>query len=183
MKLLYCPICRDVHGIIEEKWRKCLCGQSGGQYNADGMTATVGGEARVFGVGNHPFFDPLFIYLTDEKKRELRQKYYGQPDTDAWWGEYPGDVQIFRVPDSRGPRVEIKVRRKNNTENEVIVTEKHRPVLCDGRPIEDLGSVVVPRNPHFKAKTRWRQNEGKTSKKSVKEATTFIDNVLKGKKK
>ena len=62
MKLLACPVCHDVLGLLGQEWRICLCGASGGQYNADLMTATVGGAARVFGVGN-PFFDVLLPFV------------------------------------------------------------------------------------------------------------------------
>ena len=95
MKLLFCSDCHDVHELITNVWRKCLCGKSGGQYNRDGMTATIGGRARVFGVGN-TFFNELYPLLGPDGKKTVREKYFGQ-ETDAWWGEYPGDQQIFRV--------------------------------------------------------------------------------------
>lgn len=152
MKALYCQICGDVQGLLGQFWRKCVCGASGGQYNSDLMTATIGGAARVLGIGN-PFFDGLYLFLTAEKKREMRQKYYGQPDTDAWWGEFPGDVQIFRIESPDGPRLKVRIRSLGITSatrdrwepgmNEVTVIDK-RPYTIDGKP--NLRTVTVPAN-------------------------------------
>lgn len=152
MKILYCQICGDVLGLLGQEWRKCVCGDSGGQYNADCMTATVGGKARVFGVGN-PFFSELYPYTTPETRKEMRKRFYGQPDTDAWWGEYPGDVQIFRIQSPDGPRLKVKVcslgfdekTRKacEPGQNRVTVVDK-RPFTIDGK--SDLKEVTVPAN-------------------------------------
>lgn len=153
MKLLFCPICHDVLGLLGEEWRTCVCGCAGGQYNDDNMTATVGGAAKVIGIGN-PFFNPLWIHLTPEKKRELRQQYYGQPDSDAWYGEYPGDIQIFRITSPNGPRLKVTVEpvqgslqrtlnRWEPGENKVTVVDE-RPFTIDGK--DDLLTVVVPAN-------------------------------------
>ena len=151
MKLLQCPICHDVHGLISKEWRVCFCGASGGQYNADGMTATLGGAARVFGVGN-PFFNELYLYLDTEGKRKMRQRFYGQPDTDAWWGEYPGDVQIFRLTcpfSERGPRLKVKVQAVPGDPSKMCVKIiDKRSFTIDGK--SDLKSVIVPANRRFK---------------------------------
>lgn len=150
MKLLFCPDCHDVHGLIMQEWRMCLCGASGGQYNRDGMTATLGGKARVFGVGN-PFFNELYPFLDVEGKRKMRAQFYGQPDTDAWWGEYEGDQQIFRIVDAKGPRLKVKVGWTGGPTMDVAVVDK-RQYWLDGK--KDVVYVTVPKNPQVKL-TRW----------------------------
>src|ERR1700756_2566408 len=50
MKLLACPICKDVIVLRADTWRMCHCGNSGGQYCPDNVTAVVGGEASVLGI-------------------------------------------------------------------------------------------------------------------------------------
>ena len=142
MKLIYCPMCADVFRLVGKSWRTCECQQSGGQYNKDLMTATIGGCARVLGIGN-PFFNELYPMLNEEAKAALRQRMYGQP-TDAWWGEYPGDVQLFRIECAYGPRLAVRVVRVSETENKVIIIDK-RPYTIDKK--SNVKSVVVPANP------------------------------------
>jgi len=160
MKLLFCPDCYDVQGLIQPEWRTCYCKNSGGQYNADGMTATLGGRARVFGVGN-PFFDYLYPFLEDEGRKKVRRKFYGH-DFDAWWGEYEGDVQIFRISRSLGPRLLVKVRPYSVTENVVTIVDK-REHWVDG--LKNRVEVIVPRNVMQEDKTtRWWKKKGKVKK-------------------
>lgn len=144
MKILACPNCKDVFGLLGKEWRVCVCGESGGQYNTDLMTATLGGRARVFGVGNL-FFNELFPYLTEEGKQKARPKVggYSGPN-DCWWGEFPGDVQIFRIDSPSGPRLKVKVLHVDPSTNKVVVVDK-RKFTIDGR--SDLREVVVPSNP------------------------------------
>lgn len=51
MKLLLCPVCHDIHAMCHEK-RACACGLSWGNYDEDGLHATVGGEGLVIGILN-----------------------------------------------------------------------------------------------------------------------------------
>jgi hypothetical protein len=43
-KLIRCKKCEDIVRLVHTKWRKCECGKSGGQYNDDMISATVGGD-------------------------------------------------------------------------------------------------------------------------------------------
>jgi len=53
MKLIYCPVCHDLIRLIwNGNSRSCLCGASGGYYDADGLNATIWGEAIPFGLDN-----------------------------------------------------------------------------------------------------------------------------------
>ena len=138
-----------------QEWRTCLCGASGGQYNKDGMTATLGGAARVFGVGN-TFFNELYPFLDEEGKRKVRLKFFGQP-TDAWWGEYPGDKQIFRIAEAKGPRINVKVLKKDELEKKdltrVVIKDKRYYTIYGE---ESVAFVDVPINYKVKPrKTRW----------------------------
>lgn len=142
MKLLFCPICHDVLGLLDNHWRTCVCKCSGGQYNADGMTATIGGMGKVFGVGN-PFFNELYPFLNNEGKKAMRQKFYGQPDTDCWWGDYAGERQIFHIQEAAGPRVKVRVVVESAVMNRVIITDK-RVVYIDG--VQSRKEVLVPSN-------------------------------------
>src|SRR5580698_7161399 len=167
MKLIFCPLCHDAQGLIMQTWRCCLCGKSGGQYNIDGMTATIGGMARVFGVGN-PFFDDLYPYLEEKGKRRMWKKHYGHEMGDCWWGEYEGDRQIFRIFNPEGPRLDVQVKCFDGHENIVIVIDK-RKFLCGDQPCEYRFTVRVPRNPNVKIKlTRWE----KYGKKKRRNSTT-----------
>ena len=63
MKLIFCPECRDIVKLRGVP-RNCLCGKSGGRYNADGDTATVWGASRVLAIDN---------------------KFYRQIRGEVWW--------------------------------------------------------------------------------------------------
>ena len=139
MKILQCPICRDVVGLLGQEWRKCICGASGGQYNRDLITATLGGRARVFGVAN-PFFNEMFPFLNEEGKAAMHKKLNYVP-IDCWWGEYAGDAQIFRIESPDGPRLNVRIVRIDAATNHVAVIDK-RPYTIDGRVIN---AVSVPR--------------------------------------
>ena len=181
MKLLFCPQCHDVHGLIEQEWRMCLCGQSGGQYNIDGMTATVGGQARVFGVGN-PFFEYLYPFLEEKGKRAMWKKYYGHEMGDCWWGEYEGDIQILRVEDPKGPCLKIKVENLKVAGPDRIPTESGTNLITviDKRRYQFLGqwhpgqpvSFQCPANARVKI-TRW--DKSKKNKKEKKKDIYCIE--------
>ncbi len=145
MKLLHCPLCGDALGLLGREWRVCVCGASGGQYNADHVTATLGGAARVFGVAN-PFFNEIFPLLDAAHVRKVHDHFgYTDQDGEIWWGEFPGDVQIFRVEDPDGPRLDVDVERVDAKRNKVRVKPDGRPFTIDGKA--DLTEVVVPSNP------------------------------------
>lgn len=107
MKLIFCPECRDVTRLILEAWRRCKCGASGGQYNTDSVSATVGGKALVFGIPN-PFFwgrGQVWLSLSADERQWVRNLWPDQ-ESDIWWGpeEGPG-THIARVKNPKGPRV------------------------------------------------------------------------------
>jgi hypothetical protein len=101
MKLIYCPVCDDIFRLVTYEWCCCRCGRSGGQYNADNLTAVIGGKGKVFGIPN-PFFFEGYMAAPEDIIR-LRHKYNDQWITDIWWGEYAGDWQLIRVNNPLGP--------------------------------------------------------------------------------
>ena len=87
MKLIYCLECSDVVRLIHTKWRMCECELSGGQYNDDLITATVGGTCRILGIPNPFLKEEISYYIRDDARQWFRDKFgpYGQED--IWWGE------------------------------------------------------------------------------------------------
>ena len=133
MKLVYCPVCGDVLRLIELEWRECYCGHSGGQYNKDLMTATVGGRARVLGVANF-FFEHLFPRLSRTQKRKLRKDLTGQPDTDCWWSQFPErDMQIVAIKNPAGPRIRMRVETRPGAKRSKITITDRRQYTVAGK--------------------------------------------------
>jgi len=131
MKLIYCNSCRDVVRLIVTRWRKCECGKSAGQYNIDFATATVAGDCRVIGIPNK-FFDEVFQYLTDRGKQWYRDRNSGWGTTDCWYGEFPGDKQVFRIKSLNGPRIKLKVTKISKDKNRLTILDK-RDYTVDGK--------------------------------------------------
>lgn len=145
MKLVYCPVCGDVVRLIEYEWRMCDCQNSGGQYNADRMTATVGGQGLVFGIGNY-FFNDMFQWFTRAQRRRYRTEYTGQPDSDCWWSKHPAgrDTQIFVIDKPTGPRIRMKVTTKPGAKrSRITVTDRRRYTVAGKQRL----TLEVPANP------------------------------------
>jgi hypothetical protein len=145
MKLIFCPDCHYVFNLITQRWLLCGCGHSGGQYNRDKVTATIGGKATVFGIGN-PFFAHDWQALS-EAQREVRRVASGYSGRDCWWGDFPGDVQIFRVEDPHGPRARIKMYYDRDTLGYRISIVDKRPMLVGGNPelrVVEMGPYGPP---------------------------------------
>lgn len=189
MKLLFCPSCHDVQGLVMQYWRMCICGKSGGQYNEDGMTATLGGESRVLGIGN-PFFDYMYKYLDEPGKHRMWQDLYGHQSGDCWWGEYEDDAQIFRVEDANGPRLKITVIPVSGTDqkqrqNKIIVRED-RDFWYKGTKHNANEELVthVPANSMVevnKKVTRWNHSWDKVKNENRRDKSVTRKQVRKGK--
>ncbi len=134
MKLIYCENCGDVVRLIENKWRKCECKKSGGQYNTDLVTTSIGGKfVRVFGIAN-PFFADVFPHFTDDGRQWYRDKEGPYGVRDCWWGETKGDKQIFRIKSANGPRLKIKVKKINKNENKIFIIDKRDYLIDNEKP-------------------------------------------------
>ncbi len=107
MKLIRCKNCEDVVRLIETRWRTCECGYSGGQYNKDSITATVGGDCDIVGLSNL-FFDNKYRKLSDEEKEEYKKE-TKHASCEVWFGELEGDKQIHRIKSPKGPRLKMDI--------------------------------------------------------------------------
>lgn len=113
MKLIKCNKCYDVVRLIAKAWRKCDCGKSGGQYNDDNLSATVGGDCEVIGLRNDFLYKkPFSKGRCDDGKNHIIQ------------GEYKGDVQIWRIKSADGPKLKCIIEKISDTET--LITFKDR---------------------------------------------------------
>lgn len=55
MKLIFCPVCHDMHKLQITENVECLCGESWGHYSEDGLNASYGGKAVPVGIANSSF--------------------------------------------------------------------------------------------------------------------------------
>lgn len=147
MKLVRCKKCEDVVRLVHTKWRQCECGKSGGQYNDDLMSATVGGESEVIGIRNDFMAAKPFSKAREKKddKGELGQ---------IIQGEYLGDVQIHRIKSGSGPKLKMTIEQKDDEFNTLTFTDK-RDYTINVKGEKSPKSIDVPINhdgPSFKSK-------------------------------
>lgn len=143
MKLIRCKKCNDVVRLIHTKWRKCECGKSGGQYNDDFLSATVGGNCEVIGIRND-FFE------TPKRKR-------GNGILNILiLGEYVGDVQIHRIHSANGPKLKMRIKKTCDGDymyNKITFIDK-RKYKINLKDNKSPKSITIPFNfaPSFKTK-------------------------------
>ena len=113
MKLIRCKNCDDVVRLIHTRWRKCECGESGGQYNGLSMSATIGGNCEVIGIRND-----LFDYEPFHNERNSRN--------GIIQGEYEGDIQIHRIESSDGPSLEIDFEKIDDLTLKLTFTDNRK---------------------------------------------------------
>ena len=150
MKLIHCKDCHDVVRLIHTRWRTCECKKTAGQYNADLMSASVGGDCDVIGIPN-PFFDEVNKYLIEENGgKQWYRTHHGWGMQDIWYGGGLGDKQIHRIVSPRGPRLQMKVEVVDKNHTKSIITDK-RDYIIDG---EKPNFVIIENQMHtsFKAK-------------------------------
>lgn len=115
MKLIHCKKCHDVVRLIDTEWRTCDCKKSGGQYNEDLMTATVGGNCDIVGISNLFFKESSKKLIFNEKELRKYTKKLNHPPFFIWYGEMKGDNQIHRIKSPSGPRLKMKVEQIDST--------------------------------------------------------------------
>jgi len=155
MKLVRCKQCDDVVRLVHTEWRKCDCGKSGGQYNDDLITATVGGDCEVIGIRND-FFAAKQFSKEREKKDDKGQK------NIIIQGEYKGDNQIHRIKSSDGPKLKIDVERlDDNTIELTFVDDRKYTMNLEGNKSPKTVEIEVDKNhkPSFKDKKTKKENE------------------------
>jgi hypothetical protein len=149
MKLIHCRKCHDVVRLIHTRWRMCECKKSGGQYNDDFMSATIGGECDIIGIPN-PFFDEVYKYLIEENggKQFYRDK-HGWGTQDIWYGGGAGDKQVCRIKSPRGPKLKMIVEIVDATHTKSIIADKRDYVIDGGKPEFIIIENIM--RPSFKA--------------------------------
>jgi hypothetical protein len=147
MKLIRCKKCNDIVRLVHTDWRQCDCKKSGGQYNEDNISATVGGDCEVIGIRND--------WIDASKK--------GRKDSELntiLQGEYEGDVQIHRIESGDGPRLKMKIEPIDKETNKITFMDDRKYTINlkgDNSP----ESIEVPSNkePSFKPKKSSSFNE------------------------
>lgn len=148
-KLIRCKKCEDIVRLVHTKWRKCECGNSGGQYNDDLMSATVGGDCEVIGLRNDFFAAKPF----SKKRNEDGLNNIIQ-------GEYEGDVQIHRIESGDGPKLKIKIEKLDDENNKITFTDD-RKYTINLKGDKSPKTVEVPINkngPSFKGVKKQKES-------------------------
>ena len=159
MKLIHCKECHDVVRLIHAEWRMCDCKATGGQYNDDLISATVGGDADVIGIPN-PFFDEVFKFLIEENGgRDYYRKKHGWGKQDIWYGGGLGDFQVMLIKSPKGPKLSMTVEVVDKNHTKSIITDK-RDYLVDGKR---LPFVIIENqmHPSFKQIKKIKKSKGK----------------------
>jgi hypothetical protein len=153
-KLIRCKKCEDIVRLVHTKWRKCECGKSGGQYNDDMISATVGGDCEVIGIRNDYF----------AAKQFSKERSDDGDLNNIIQGEYDGDVQIHRIKSGDGPKLKMEIEKIDEDNNKITFTDD-RKYTINVKGDKSPKTIEVPINkngPSFK-------DTKKDSKKSIKE--------------
>ncbi len=148
MKLVRCNNCEDVVRLIHTKWRKCECGKSGGQYNDDMMSATVGGDCEVIGLRNDFFTKKPFSKARNGHDEKGLINVIVQ-------GEYLGDVQIHRIISGNGPKLNMDIKELDDEFNEITFNDKRKYTVNVKGGDKSPETIKIPINkngPSFKTK-------------------------------
>lgn len=140
MKLILCKSCLDVVRLLHIKWRKCECGESGGQYNDDLLSSTVGGNCEVIGIRND------WVSAGKQKRSDAKLNNIIQ-------GEYLDDVQVYRIISSDGPKLNIDIKKLDNDFNEITFKDRRKYTINVKGSNKSPKTIKVPINkkgPSFK---------------------------------
>jgi len=139
MKLIRCKSCNDIIRLVHTEWRQCACKKSGGQYNDDNISATVGGDCEVLGIRND---------WINGSKKDRGDKDLGE----IIQGEYKGDVQIHRIKSAKGPKLKIDIEKINNDTNKITFKDRRRYEVNVEGGDKSPNTLEIPSNklPSFK---------------------------------
>lgn len=169
VKLIRCKNCEDVVRLIHTEWRQCECNQSGGQYNDDLVTATVGGNCEVVGLSNL-FFDDKYRKMS-EKEKTKHKKDINHGPCEVWWGELEGDNQIHRIKSAKGPKLEVEVEELEGNEFTVTFKDKRDySINLKGDKKPDSVTIDQERKSSFKGKKSVDESVRKIVRKIIKES-------------
>lgn len=142
MKLIRCNECNDVVRLVHTGWRKCDCGESGGQYNDDLLSATVGGNCEVIGIRNDFFEESREDRVIKEIDRIIQ-------------GEYDGDVQIHRIKSPDGPKLKMALERDGDIVNVTFTDDREYTINLIGDKSPKMVQIPYNDTPSFRdEKTR-----------------------------
>ena len=147
-KLIRCKKCEDIVRLVHTKWRKCECGKSGGQYNDDMMSATVGGDCEVIGLRNDYFTKKPFSKAREDKDLN-----------SIIQGEYDDDVQIHRIKSGDGPKLKMEIEAIDDENNKITFTDD-RKYTINLRGDKSPKTIEVPINkngPSFKGNKKQKE--------------------------
>jgi hypothetical protein len=152
MKLIRCKNCDDVVRLVHTKWRKCDCGKSGGQYNDELLSATVGGDCEVIGIRNDFFSAKPF----SKERSKVDDK---GARNNIIQGEYEGDVQIHRIESADGPKLKMKTEKIDDDTLKVTFTDD-RKYTINLKGNKSPKTIELPANdsPSFKDKKKINEN-------------------------
>jgi hypothetical protein len=139
MKLIRCKSCNDIVRLVHTKWRQCACKKSGGQYNDDNISATVGGDCEVLGISN----DWVDGSKKDRGKKDLN---------NIIQGEYLGDVQIHRIKSGKGPKLKMDIKEIDDDTNKITFKDRRKYEVNVKGGDKSPDTLEVPSNklPSFK---------------------------------
>jgi hypothetical protein len=143
MKLIRCEKCEDVVRLVHTKWRKCDCGKSGGQYNDDMISATIGGSCEVIGLRNDFFQEKQFSKGRGEDGKNLIIQ-----------GEYVGDNQLHRIKSGDGPKLKMEISENDDDTHDIIFTDEREYTinLKGDKSPKTLKGIPSNKKPSFKDK-------------------------------
>jgi len=95
MKLIACPKCNDTMQLVQGYVRTCFCGECGGKYLSDRITAVVNKDAIVFGIDNNGFGVAKQLYEMHQETPHRIDFFF-----TGWIPNHPGEViQVETVED------------------------------------------------------------------------------------
>ena len=170
MKLIRCNNCEDVVRLIETKWRKCECGKSGGQYNGDSLSATIGGDCEVIGIRNDFFATKPFSKARNESDDKGQKNVIIQ-------GEYEGDVQLHRIESGDGPKLKMDFEKIDKDTLKVTFTDDRKYTMnLKGDKSPKVIELPASDSPSFKKEkvVKELKKENVDYKKIIKEGLNKI---------
>jgi len=89
MKLIACPKCNDTMQLVQGYVRTCWCGDCGGKYLSDRITAVVNKDAIIFGIDNNGFGVAKQLYDMHQETPHRVDFFF-----TGWIPNHPGEVVV-----------------------------------------------------------------------------------------
>lgn len=92
MKLITCERCHDTMQLVNGMVRTCYCGDCGGKYLSDNITAVVNKDAIVFGIDNNGFNIAKQLYHMHQESPHRVDFFFS-----GWIPTKPGEVIVVET--------------------------------------------------------------------------------------